>query len=562
MRLGSIFAFTSALTASFVSAAPATGSAAGIVKRGDSGNSVIDFDYVINTMRLINDRYASGQASHIEKRDDSDFINSLMVELKNNNMLEEFVHQLTSVPRLEQAVHQSVQYAIGNGTVDEVTVFKSLRSSGKMQSFFESMLNDDDLNNEIAEDAHKILLKVQNGSTEAKRELLESSQHFIKRFYEAQADPLFKREFGPEILDAYGMDKRDIISSIVSLVELIFDSGLVQDIVHSILGNQSLIQFAESLISKVFHSINWSSLWNTLKNSGIIQKIFHWAISFISGLFSSGTISNIINTLFGDNSGNKPFLSRLLNVVVEVGGELFKSLTGSSGLLGELFGTLFNGNSTSSSQNKGGSSSGSSLSDWIDNLFGGSSSGSGSGSGSSSSGFGSGATAVATAGAGSGSSSGGSSSGGSFTDWLSGLFGGSSSSGSGSSGSGSSGSGSSGSSGSGSSGSGSSGGFFDDLLNDIFGDSSSSGSGSSGSGSSGSGSGSGDKGTSPSGSHSSGSGVFGGNSKSCCCSPNNIRKRALKRALHRKIKRSFKRALVNSPDSGLDTFMNYAYVKR
>lgn len=365
MRFTSILTLATTFTASFVAAAPATGSAVNIMKRSENGASIIDFEYVAKAMRDLSERSASGNVNEAQKRDDEDFIDQLVVQLHNSDLLNEFVDQLTSSPRLKDAVHEGVVKAIGDGNVDDVVVFKALRNSGKLQQFFESVLNDEDLNGALSKDAESILTEVQKDGDAGRKRALETAQPFIKRLYEELPDRVEKRDIHPDILEAYGMEKRDLIDAIGSIVSLIFDSGIIQNIIRSILGNKSLIQGALNLVTNVIKSIPWGNLFNAIKNSGIIQKIFRWGFNFIVGLFQNGTISRIFDTLFGAGSEGKSFISRLLTVLVDVGGELFKSLGNSKGLLGEILSTIFNGlfggssGSSSGSGSSGSSGSGS-----------------------------------------------------------------------------------------------------------------------------------------------------------------------------------------------------------
>lgn len=502
MKFGSLFAFAS-LTGVLVSAAPTAGSAANIIKRSESGASIIDFDYVLNNIRDINARYLRGDANSLQRRDDDEFINQLMVELHNSNLLDSFVDQLTAMPHLTEAVHEGVKESISSGLVDETTVFTSLKNSGNLPQFFDSMLNDEDLNEELYYTAKDILDTTMSGGQLAARSAVDEAEPFLKAIY---SDELYKREFYDEDLlyHSYGMEKRDLLSIIETIVKEISSLGLVLKIISLITGNELLIKYALTLITKVFKSIDWSSLFTTLKNSSIVQSLFKKILSFLAGLFSGSSLSSLIEELFGtlSNSTHKSFLSSLLTIGIEVGEDLFKSLTGSSGLLSELLSTFLNGTSSSSS-----SSTGTSLLSLLSLLFGSSSSSSTS-------------TDSTTT----------SSSTGLISTIFDALFGDSTSSDSSSSSS-----------------SGSTsllstlGSVADSLLSDLFGTSSSSLTT-----------------TSTAASSTASSSVFtSAQIKSCCCSASKIKKRALKRALRKKMKRSIKSTLTSRADltEGLFNFV-------
>ncbi|KAM9920702.1 hypothetical protein OXX59_007026 [Metschnikowia pulcherrima] len=547
MKLVAILTAGSLLTGSFVNAAPRS-SAANIVKRNDFGDEIIDFDYVIRTVKSINERYANKDAKSLQKRDDSEFIDQLMVEFHNHNLLEEFVHQLAETPRLRDSVEKGVLSSISSGKASSTVLLSSLRNSGQLTPFIDSVLNDEDLNDELYASAREILSNTETKSALKKRQALDDAEHLIKALYHdtTQRD-IYQNGI---VLRQYGVSKREIVSTVISIIEEIYDSEFVQDIIHSIIGNQSLISYAIGLFQKIFQSINWSSLFTAIKNSGFIRTLFASVLSLLTSLFSGSSISSLIDELFGggSNSTHKSFLATLLSAGVEIGSDLFRSLTNSSssgssnsgGLLSELLDTFLNGTSSVSSGDTSSSStnasSGGFLSGLISGLFG--------GSASSSSSSGSSSTATAT-----GVSS-SSTSGGLLSTIFDDNFGNNDSASTGSNDSGStSGSTPGPSSGSSSSGSSSSSGgsFISSLIDGLFG-----GDGSSSSSTAA---------TKTSSAISSASSSVFSSKKACCCSASKIKKRALKRALTKKVKRSVRRTFSAGSLSLPEEMMRYFYIK-
>ncbi|QBM85584.1 hypothetical protein METSCH_A02060 [Metschnikowia aff. pulcherrima] len=551
MKLVAILTAGSLLTGSFVNAAPRS-SAANIVKRNDFGDEMIDFDYVIRTVKSINERYANKDAKSLQKRDDLEFIDQLMVEFHNHNLLDEFVHQLAETPRLRDSVEKGVLSSISLGKASSTVLLSSLRNSGQLNPFIDSVLNDEDLNDELYASAREILLNTETKSALKKRQALDDAEHLIKALYHDTT----KRDIYQNgiVLRQYGVAKREIVSTVISIIEEIYDSEFVQDIIHSIIGNQSLISYAIGLFQKIFQSINWSSLFTAIKNSGIIRTLFASVLSLLTSLFSGSSISSLIDELFGggSNSTHKSFLATLLSAGVEIGSDLFRSLTNSSssgssnsgGLLSELLDTFLNGTSSVSSGDTSSSSTSASfggfLSGLISGLFGGSA------SSSSSSGLSSTATATGV------SSS--STSGGLLSTIFDDIFGNNDSASTGSDDSGSSSGSSSGStpgssSGSSSSGlSGSSGGsFISSLIDGLFG-----GDGLSSSLTAA---------TKTSSAISSASSSVFSSKKACCCSALKIKKRALKRALTKKVKRSVRRTFSAGSLSLPEEMMRFFYIK-
>ncbi|WPK25057.1 hypothetical protein PUMCH_002358 [Australozyma saopauloensis] len=586
MKVATILAVGS-LWLTSVTAAPTIGSSASnIIKRSESGLESIDFDYVFSSIVAINDRYNNGAISSIQKRDDDDFIDQLMMEFHKHNLMDDFVEQFVNAPHLHDALEESTVNLISNGEVDEPLLVNSLRASGKLGEFFDSVLNNEELNDELYHTAQSIAEKSQAEGQFAARNALSETEPFIHTVFSEAMSPKRKRAFDEDLFfETHGMSKRDLLSSIISIVKAISNSGLVQKIVRSIIGNQSLIQYSINLFGKIFRSIDWGKLFTAIKNSGLIQKIFNLIIRLVSGFFAGSSFSSLIKEIFGggSNSTHKSFLAGLLSSGVEVGSGLYSSLnkSSSSGLLSDLS-SNFKGNPSTATGSVP--------------LYSAPKATSGAYTPTSTGGFLSGLFLPKTSPSGSSTTTGSSSSGGFLLTLLGNLFkpkpSSSSSSNSGLSGN-------------------SSGGFFSSLLGSLFGGnkpSSSTPSSSSSSNSSSSGSGKGllatlfdslfpKSGSRPgtsspsSGSSSSSStgagiglgsligGLFGGSlsgskpgsstsssasptgaftsAKQCCCSPNRIRQRAMKRALQAKLKRSVKRSLAAGDLDLSEGLMNF-----
>lgn len=346
MKISHILSLGSLWVSGFVEAAPTMGSSSSnIVKRSDDGIESIDFEYVISSIKAINERYSIGAISSIQKRDDDEFIDQLMMEFHRHNLMDDFVDQLASAPHLHEALEDSVVDTIQSGLVDEPLLVNSLRASGRLGEFFDSVLNNDELNDELYYTAHDILQSSELHGDLAARHALDLTEPFLHTVYSDAMSPKRKRYFDEEeFIRSHGMSKRDLLSSIISIVKSISNSGLVQKIVHSIIGNQSLIQYSVSLFGKIFRSINWQKLFTAIKNSGLIQKLFLTILKLLAGLFTGSSISSIIKELFGggSNSTHKSFLASLMSSGVEVGSGLYSSLnkSSSSGLLSDLSSTF------------------------------------------------------------------------------------------------------------------------------------------------------------------------------------------------------------------------------
>lgn len=594
MRLLHILLLGSLWLSGITEAAPAMGpSSTNIVKRNEEGIESIDFEYVISSIKAINERYSIGGMNSIQKRDDEEFIDQLMMEFHRHNLMDDFIDQLSNAPHLHEALEDSAVSAIQSGLVDEPLLVNSLRASGRLGEFFDSVLNNEELNDELYSTANDILQTSQQHGDLAARHALDLTEPFIHTIYSDSMSPKRKRQFDEEeFIRTHGMSKRDLLSSIVSIVKAISNSGLVQKIVHSIIGNQSLIQYSINLFGKIFRSINWQKLFTAIKNSGLIQKLFLTILKLLAGLFTGSSISSLIKEIFGggSNSTHKSFLAGLMSSGVEVGSGLYSSLNKSSsgGLLSDLSSTfkgsnappsgttpLYNSPATAPKSYTLSSSSGG----FLLSLFGAPKSYTSTAPSSSSS------TPTSSGGflltllgslfkpkSSSNSTSGSlNSGGGGFLSGLLGsLFGGKpSSSSSSSSPSNASPSSTGSTSSSTSTGKGLLASLFDALFPKKLSGSSSSPSSATGatgaagfsigslidglfhkSGSSGAGSGST---TSPLASPSS---AFG-SAKQCCCSPNNIKKRAMKRALNAKLKRAVKRSLAAGDIELNEGLMNF-----
>lgn len=342
MRFSAIFALGSLCLNQFTEAAPTiSSSASGIIKRSQNGVESIDFEYVLDSIQAINERYLNGGGSFLQKRDDDQFIDQLMMEFHKHNLMDEFVDQLTSAPHLQGALEDSAVHFISSGQVDEPLLINSLRASGKLGIFFDSVLNSEELNDELFNTAQSILQTVDKEGDYAAKNSLDETEPFIHTIYSDTMSPKRRSVFDEErFLESHGMSKRDLISSIFSIVKAISNSGLVQKIIHSIIGNQSLVQYSINLFGKIFRSINWGKLFTAIKNSGLIEKIFTAILRLLAGLFAGSKLSSIIGEIFGGgaNSTHKSFLASLLSSGVEVGSGLYSSLnkSSSSGLVSDL----------------------------------------------------------------------------------------------------------------------------------------------------------------------------------------------------------------------------------
>lgn len=173
------------------------------------------------------------------------------------------------------------------------------------------------------------------------RNALDETEPFIHTIHSQTMNPKRRSSFDEDLFfETHELSKRDLMSSMISIVKAITNSGLVKKIVQSIIGNQSLVQYSINLFGEIFRTINWGKLFTAIKNSGLIQKIFQLILRLLAGLFSGSKLFSLISEIFGggSNSTHKSFLASLLSTCVEVGSGLYSSLnkTRSSGLLSDL----------------------------------------------------------------------------------------------------------------------------------------------------------------------------------------------------------------------------------
>lgn len=249
MRFGSILGVVTLVSSALVGAAPTHKDAVDLQVRHD----MFDVDVTVRELEQLNERAATG----LSKRDD-DFISSLLLQLDLADLLDSFIDKLSNNSKFTSTITSEVTSALASKSVNVTTIVDALSESDLLENFFSSILSD-------------------TGSI--RTSLLKYAKQL---FQSGKLTSSSKRSLDIEDMPVHevSLSKRDG-EFLTKIVNAITDSGLVSKIVLSVLNNQELISGAKNLLVSAFKKINWSSLYTTIKNSGIVQSLWEKALTSI-----------------------------------------------------------------------------------------------------------------------------------------------------------------------------------------------------------------------------------------------------------------------------------------
>lgn len=245
MRIASIFTFATVLAGSFVAAAPAVSQNAVVARQ----EPAFDLELAIRELEALNKRAASGDLS-LHKRAQEDMITSILDNLHSSNLFGEFVSQLNSSASFQGPLAQGVLTAIENSSFNATTIYNALSASGLVQSFYSSVLSDPNLKSTALSYASKIFNSGLFNFGNSKREVVEEAP----------------------VAAPVSISKRDA-SLISDLINAIFNSGIISDVINYITSHPELIADVENVAVTIFKAIPWSSIFTAIKNSGVIQSL-------------------------------------------------------------------------------------------------------------------------------------------------------------------------------------------------------------------------------------------------------------------------------------------------
>lgn len=226
MRFSNILCIATAFTTALVSAAP-TVQYTDAVDVSARDVPAFDYDLALRSIQDLNEK--AGTEAGLDKRDD-ETINALLSQLGSSNLLHSFVDLFTNDSRLFDQIADEVTQALSSENLNSTSLLNAL-SSSELSQFFSGVSKREDFS---AEDA------------------------------------------------IANLSKRDG-DFLVSIIQAIANSGLVSKLVNSLLSNPELLQAGERLVVSVLKSINWSSIFTAIKNSGIITSIFNGILGLLQG---------------------------------------------------------------------------------------------------------------------------------------------------------------------------------------------------------------------------------------------------------------------------------------
>lgn len=314
MKLSNTTLLAILASTAFVSAAPVDvpiGSEL-MVKRSDA-NEVIELLNELQALKVKRDYIEnSDDLLELQRREDN-AIGNLISALINSGLITDIFKKITSDPEISAVVRKIIQSAIETATVEGPALIKAIWNSGLLSDIISKFLNDTDLRGALlgvvkslfgtAVNLLKSWLASRTGGSDA-------SSGSDKRDFIA---PRAVVPSGDVNLDEY-LDKRGVADLVVTAVQAIYKSGLIQLFVQKILANpEQSINFLTSAFKSGLAVAE--DVYGWAKKSGLWDKAIaymgahagDWAkrlADIIGPLLSGGKIqaSEIDNATTGDST--------------------------------------------------------------------------------------------------------------------------------------------------------------------------------------------------------------------------------------------------------------------
>jgi len=231
MRLGSIVTFTSVIVTVFALVAPQDTK----IKREDVDQLDI---------------------ASIGKRDNDQFLNTLVSLLNSSNLLNSLVNKVSESPDSNAALFKTVTSFISLKSINASSLFSALEHSGFVSQLFNSTLGDEKLFQTALDYAKK---------------LYQSGDLKISSIVEnLNIEKPQKRELSP-------LSKRDS-DYITKLVEAIGGPETASNLAAKILNNKDLAGAAKNLIASSVNNMDFSKLFDSIKQSDIVSELLDHAL--------------------------------------------------------------------------------------------------------------------------------------------------------------------------------------------------------------------------------------------------------------------------------------------
>ena len=262
------------------------------------------------------------QAQLMDKRDlmstvisiiESIWNSGIIQQIWNSGVIQSIVQKIIDNP---QAVINFLKSAFNYG----VEIFDWLKSSGILADVF-SFLSEH--TSGAIQSIVNFLASILGVSTSPATPAPTASKlkaRFVEEFGEENFEAIKRAIPEDFIAQAQLMGKRDLVSSLISIFQSIWNSGVIQSIVQKIIDNpQAVINFLKTALNYGVKIFDW------LKSSGILADVLNFLSQHTSGFIQE--IVNFIASFLGVSSTPAPSASKLkARFVEEFGEEKFEAI--------------------------------------------------------------------------------------------------------------------------------------------------------------------------------------------------------------------------------------------
>ncbi|KAK6463933.1 hypothetical protein DFJ63DRAFT_333529 [Scheffersomyces coipomensis] len=259
------------VSSAFVSAAPAVivnNNNNSLIKRTDI-NEVLE---IIEELKTLNQKRDLIEGSELEaylsKRDSA--VGDLLTALLNSGIISDIWTAFTTNSTITAELKTIISSAIKGALVEGPALISAIWNSGLIKQLFDTLINDSDLKTAFLAVAKSIFT---TGLNLVKAWLGLGSSSTATTAAASTASAAAKREV--LLGDSEFIDKRDVLSVVETVVEDIYNSGLVQDLFQKVVANPTAVEgFLSSALK--YGVVAVEDVYGWAKSSGVLAEGLTW----------------------------------------------------------------------------------------------------------------------------------------------------------------------------------------------------------------------------------------------------------------------------------------------
>lgn len=240
----------------------------------------------------------------LEARADS-ALGNFITALSNSGLIGQVFNTLTTNAALKTELSNLIKSAIQGLIVQGPALISAVWNAGLLQEIFQAFVNDADLRNSFLGVLSSIVqaalgLFTGGGSSTATTATTPQTTGSSKRQFTPEDIERIKRDLPIDFVsEGEYLDKRDLISTLVTVVKTIYDSGLVQSLIQKAFQDPAAtISFLTSALKTGVVVIG--DIYNWAKSSGILDSILKWLSANGSSILSE--VVSFLQALFGGSA--------------------------------------------------------------------------------------------------------------------------------------------------------------------------------------------------------------------------------------------------------------------